>query len=83
MLPEQRLGVAVLANSRDARTVIATLAEEILARLLEAKVAEPSRLTARISRKLLRTGSQTSEGSYATDFGLVVIDPEKHQMCAA
>ena len=22
------------------------------------------------------------EGSYATDFGLVVIDPEKHQMCA-
>jgi len=82
MLPEQRLGVAVLANSRDARMVIATLAEEILARLLEAKVAEPSRLTARIGRKLHQGRLADIEGSYATDFGLVVIDPEKHQMCA-
>ena len=82
LLPEQRLGVAVLANSRDSRTVVATLAEEILARLLEAKVAEPSRLTARISRKLHQARLADIEGSYATDFGLVVIDPEKHQMCA-
>ena len=82
LLPEQRLGVAVLANSRDARTVIATLAEEILARLLDAKVAEPSRLTARISRKLHEARLADIEGSYATDFGLVVIDPQKHQLCA-
>jgi len=82
LLPEQRLGVAVLANSRDARTVIATLAEEILARLLKAKVAEPSRLTERISRKLHQARLADIEGSYATDFGLVVIDPEKQQMCA-
>lgn len=82
LLPEQRLGVAVLANSRDARTVIATLAEEILARLLKAKVAEPSRLTERISRKLHQARLADIEGSYATDFGLVVIDPEKQKMCA-
>ena len=82
LLPEQRLGVAVLANSRDSRTVVATLAEEILARLLEARVAEPSRLTARISRKLHEARLADIEGSYATDFGLVVIDPQKHQLCA-
>jgi hypothetical protein len=82
LLPEQRLGVAVLANSRDARTVIATLAEEILARLLDAKVAEPARLTARISRRLDQARLADIEGSYATDFGLVVIDPEKQKMCA-
>ena len=82
LLPEQRLGVAVLANSRDARTVVATLAEEILARLLEAKAAAPSRLTGRISRKLHQARLADIEGSYATDFGLVVINPEKHQMCA-
>lgn len=82
LLPEQRLGVAVLANSRDARTVVATLAEEILARLLEEKVAEASRLTARVNHKLHQARLAGIEGSYATDFGLVVIDPEKHQMCA-
>jgi len=82
LLPEQRLGVAVLANSRDSRTVVATLAEEILARVLEARVAEPSRLTARISRKLHEARLADIEGSYATDFGLVVIDPQKHQLCA-
>jgi CubicO group peptidase (beta-lactamase class C family) len=82
LLPERRLGVAVLANSRDARTVIATLAEEILARLLEARGGEPPRLTARINRRLEESRRASIEGSYATDFGLVVIDPEKHQLCA-
>jgi hypothetical protein len=72
----------VLANSRDARTVIATLAEEILARMLEAKAGEPSRLTTRIDRRLEESRRASIEGSYATDFGLVVIDPEKHQLCA-
>jgi CubicO group peptidase (beta-lactamase class C family) len=82
LLPEHRLGVAMLANSRDARTVIATLAEEILARLLEARAGEPSRLTTRIDRRLEESRRASIEGSYATDFGLIVIDPEKHQMCA-
>ncbi len=82
LLPEQGLGVAVLANSRGSRTVVATLAEEILARLLEGKAVKPSQLTARISRRLDETRLGSIEGSYMTDFGLIVIDPEKHQMCA-
>jgi CubicO group peptidase (beta-lactamase class C family) len=82
LLPAQRLGVAILANSRGARTVIATLAEEILARLLEVQPGEPSRLTTRIDRRLEQARLANIEGSYATDFGLIVIDPEKQQMCA-
>jgi CubicO group peptidase (beta-lactamase class C family) len=82
MLPEQRLGVAVLASSRDARTLIAALAEEILARLLEAQSGELSRSITRTSHRLDQARLANIEGSYATDFGLVVIDPERQQMCA-
>jgi len=84
LLPEQGLGVAVLANSHGSRTVVATLAEEILRRLLgtEGEPGESGRLTATVSRKVDDARRADLAGSYATDFGLITISPEQKQLCA-
>jgi len=85
LLPDQDLGVAVLANSQDSRAIVARLAEEILTRLLQQDAAHtpPSKsLRVQIERDIEEAQLAEMAGSYATDFGLIAIRPENEELCA-
>ena len=84
LLPEQGLGVAVLANADGAAPVISRLAEEILARVLEAIPEPPSTdlLWAGLDKDHAEPEVTELAGSYATDFGLISIRPKDSQLCA-
>ena len=83
LLPDQGLGVAVLANSQGARTIVSRLAEEILARLLESGAIPGASglLGTRIKRDIKDAQLAEAAGNYATDFGLIAIRPEEG-LCA-
>ncbi len=84
LLPEQDLGVAVLANGDGSRDVTAQLAEEILVRTL---AVNPAPLTAAqfvggLERRRGKGQAAALAGTYATDFGLIAIRPKDAKLCA-
>ena len=83
LLPDEDLGVAVLANSHGSRAVVARLAEEILERILRQgatkQALEP--FWERIDREADAKLADIS-GNYATDFGLIAVRPDKDEFCA-
>jgi len=84
LLPEQGLGVAVLANAGGSRNIVARLAEEILKRVLR-RVPEP--LTAglfldEIEKQRVEWQRAEMGGHYATDLGLISIRPKSAKLCA-
>lgn len=84
LLPEQGLGVAVLANAGNAGRVVEQLAEAVLAQSLKAvPEAVPTDLfIAATGERPERAAPASSGGYYATDFGLIAIRPEAEQLCA-
>ncbi|MEA3276296.1 MAG: serine hydrolase domain-containing protein [Pseudomonadota bacterium] len=84
MLPEKGLGIAVLANSDGSRSIVSRLAEEILARVLD---AIPRPLSAglfmdELEKEMKDPEPVDMEGNYATDFGLISIRPKSAKLCA-
>jgi len=84
LLPDQGLGVAVLANSQGSRPVVSQLAEEVLERILRGGTtpAAPELLRAKIKRKIDDAPPVGIAGSYATDLGLIAIRPTDGKICA-
>jgi hypothetical protein len=93
LLPEVGLGIAVLANSGDARRVVEQLADVVLAQtaslvpepLPPDLFLAPSASAARDGSG--RTGTPTNAGGhFATDLGLITIAPTadkaRHRLCA-
>ncbi|MEN8175796.1 MAG: serine hydrolase domain-containing protein [Pseudomonadota bacterium] len=84
LLPEQGLGVAVLANSHGSQHIVSQLAEAILARMLKGGHAPFSgrslKTAVTAAKELPQIGDMS--GSYATDMGLIAIKPEKEELCA-
>lgn len=84
LLPEQGLGIAVLANAGGAGQVLERLAEEILTQTLRV-VPEPvpeDLFVAAVDRRPAAAPTAAPGGFYATDFGLIAIRPEAERLCA-
>ncbi len=84
LLPEQGLGVAVLANAGHAGRIVKPLAEAILANAMK---LEPEEISADLFVSVAEENKKTRvatrpEGHFATDFGLIAIRPEQDQLCA-
>ncbi|MDO4682196.1 MAG: serine hydrolase domain-containing protein [Lautropia sp.] len=77
ILPGQKLGVVVLANSEGAEELENELADEILARAMEVKTGQPQTLgtvpAKRTKRALTDAQKDAYEGWYAGAFGLARI----------
>ncbi len=84
LLPQQGLGVAVLANDSGAREIVSRLGEVILEQLLDAQPSpdtEPFFLTS-LERLEPSVDPVDIEGNYATDFGLISIRAKDAKLCA-
>ncbi len=84
LLPEEGLGIAVLANSAAARRLLTRLAEETLSRVL---AVAPQPLSAELflapaERRRAESAVVALEGDYATDLGLIAFRPDEGQLCA-
>lgn len=84
MLPEQRLGVAVLANSSNSRSIVAQLAQEILTRVLQSMPEPPDTqlFVANLEKDLVDSNPTEISGNYATNLGLISIRPKDAKICA-
>ncbi len=84
MLPEQGLGVAVLANSSGSRALVSQLAEEILKGALDTgQQAESMQVALQaFSREVDDPLPAAPGGTYATDLGLISIRPKDAKICA-
>lgn len=85
MLPEQRLGVVVLANSAEARGAVDQVAMETLKLALEAKAGivqpRPSRVRPRPTRLSIEA-AEAMAGTYATTLGMVRINNQGRRLRA-
>lgn len=87
LLPEQGLGVVVLANAGHAGRVVKPLAEAILANAMK---LEPEPIPADLFIAAAKTPSTPAdptdalpaEGHFATDLGLIAIRPKQGSLCA-
>ncbi len=84
LIPEKGLGTAVLANADGSRSIVARLAEEVLARILGSGVAP---LAADLFIESMARGQEShrpaeAAGHYATDLGLISIRPKDAKLCA-
>jgi CubicO group peptidase (beta-lactamase class C family) len=84
LLPEDDLGIAVLANADGARGVLTLLAEEVLARMLEQRPAPaPAELfLGALERAWADARAEDIAGDYATDLGMIAFHPEAGTLCA-
>ncbi|WP_200346745.1 serine hydrolase domain-containing protein [Halochromatium glycolicum] len=90
LLPEQGLGVVVLANAGHAERVVRPLAEAILANAMKLKPEPmPSDLFVAAAKTpptptaaAEPTERLPAEGHFATDLGLIAIRPEQDSLCA-
>ena len=84
LLPENNLGVAVMANSSNSRGIVSQLAEEILARALMNMPEPPDTkfLIAALEKDLRNSVPAEISGNYATDVGLISIRPKDAKICA-
>ncbi|MEA3641238.1 MAG: serine hydrolase domain-containing protein [Lamprobacter sp.] len=90
LLPEQGLGVVVLANAGHAERVVTPLAEAILT---NAMTLEPEPIPADLFVAAAKTPptptdatepteTLPAEGHFATDLGLIAIQPQRDRLCA-
>lgn len=84
LLPEQGLGIAVLANADGSGSIASRLAEEVLARALRAIPEPPSAdlFLDKLEKEHTQTQPADLEGTYATDFGLLSIRAKDAKLCA-
>ncbi len=80
VLPDHRLGIAVLANSGDAREMLRLFAEVSLQIILEAKtdIAAPRDA----NRPPPTDAADLPAGRFATELGILRIDPRQHLLWA-
>jgi CubicO group peptidase (beta-lactamase class C family) len=81
LLPEQGLGVAVLANGADSNRLVKELGTTILTLAATLRGVLPEQ-----SQPLIvdthATGYDTPSGAYATDLGLLMVDADQPRLCA-
>lgn len=84
LLPEDDLGIAVLANADGARGVLTLLAEEVLARMLQQRRAAVSAglFLDTLERAWADARAEEIAGDYATDLGMITLRPEAGTLCA-
>ena len=84
LLPEEGLGAAVLANGDGSLGLCSRLAEEILTRMLERRpsVESAELFIDRLARPTAPSGPADLAGAYATDLGLIALDPHTGTLCA-
>lgn len=86
LLPEHRLGVAVLSNTRGTRKVVSHLAEDILTEALKSRgdiePGNPGLQIARWEEQQREERVMPMIGSYATGLGMVAIRPKSDKLCA-
>jgi hypothetical protein len=84
LLPQQGLGVAVLANDSGARDIVSRLAEIILEHILNAETIPDSDTFFLTSLEKVESTPDPLdiEGKYATDFGLISIRAKDAEACA-
>lgn len=81
LLPEQGLGIAVLANGADSNRVAKELASTILALAASLRSAPPEQSESQVVYKH-PTDFDTPSGAYATDLGLLMVDADQPRLCA-
>ncbi len=81
LLPDQGLGVAVLANSADGNRVARQLAAAILQ--LSVGLRGRQEEVKAIKVQMIKEDDQLiPSGGYATDLGLIMVDPDRPRLCA-
>jgi CubicO group peptidase (beta-lactamase class C family) len=83
LLPEEGLGIAVLANADGARSIVKRLAEETLSRAMS---SAPQPVAAELflapaERQPARAPVMALAGDYATDLGLIAFRPDQATLC--
>jgi CubicO group peptidase (beta-lactamase class C family) len=81
ILPERNLGVVVLANGAGSNRLARELAATILGLAITAQGGGGSVEIAQRDRWAV-TDYETPSGGYATDLGLLMVDPERPRLCA-
>ncbi|MEW8506779.1 MAG: serine hydrolase domain-containing protein [Candidatus Thiodiazotropha sp.] len=81
LLPDQGLGIAVLANGAGSNRVAKELATTILTIAASIQGTLPERHLQRIAEER-SSGFNTPSGGYATDLGLLMVDAEQPRLCA-
>ncbi|MCU7920649.1 MAG: beta-lactamase family protein [Candidatus Thiodiazotropha sp. (ex Epidulcina cf. delphinae)] len=81
LLPAQGLGVAVLANGAGSNRLARELAGAILSIAISAKGGMQNQPKTRLTEGE-PSGYSTPSGGYATDLGLLMVDPEHPRLCA-
>ncbi len=81
LLPEQGLGVVVLANGAGSNRQARQLAATVLALALRIR-DWPGEVSDSEKSAGTSSAAETPSGSYATDLGLLMIDPEDPKLCA-
>lgn len=82
VLPEQRLGVAVLANSGNAEAAVRYLAEQALLIALKAETGLTPPPARRSKAVIAGAIPPEAAGRYATEFGILRIDPGRARLHA-
>ncbi len=84
LLPEEGLGAAVLANGDGSMGLCSRLAEELLTRMLERRprVESAELFLDRLARPSAPSDPADLAGAYATDLGLIALDPHTGTLCA-
>ncbi|MES9838320.1 MAG: serine hydrolase domain-containing protein [Candidatus Thiodiazotropha sp.] len=81
LLPQQGLGIAVLANGAGSNRVAREMATTILTIAASIRGTVPKRRLQRIANQR-PSGFNTPSGGYATDLGLLMVDAEQPRLCA-
>lgn len=81
LLPEQDLGIAVLANGADSNRIAKELATTILMITASIRGGLPAQSQRQVANDL-PIGYDTPSGAYATDLGLLMVDAEQPRLCA-
>jgi hypothetical protein len=81
LLPEQGLGIAVLANGADSNRLAKELASTILTLAATLRGVLPEQTQPQVVYHPSR-GYETPSGAYATDLGLLMVDADQPKLCA-
>lgn len=81
LLPDHELGVVVLANGAGSNKAARKLAATILALAVKVRGTAGKPVLIR-SPKMIAALPETPSGGYATDLGLLMVDPEHPRLCA-
>ncbi|MCF7991587.1 MAG: beta-lactamase family protein [Thiohalocapsa sp.] len=84
LLPEEGVGIAVLASAGGAREVVSQLARSVLAQTVKLmpEALPPDFLLSDTPKSAGSAETIDSDGRYATDFGLIAIRADESKLCA-